>query len=531
MDANDFRQAATATIEEIIQYYGSLGGRPVVSTVEPGYLRRLLPAAVPEQGEPWSAIQADVEDKIVPGLTHWQSPNFFAFFPCPSSYPSILGELYSATFAAAAFNWICSPAITELETVVMDWLVQLLGLPADFASTGPTAGGGVIHGTASEAVLTMMTAAADKYLRAVLADAVVGCSDEAVEDLRADRRGRLVALGSAAAHSSTKKAARILGLRYRSVPVAPADGYRMTATALRQTLADVRAAGLEPFFLTATFGTTDTCAVDDFAGIADVLEQDRRLAQQQSQKQTLPEVWVHVDAAYAGSALVLPDQQAAFAPAAAGTDILRRFHSFNFNMHKWLLTNFDASCVFVRRRRWLVDALSADAHYYRNDYSDGGLVTDYRDWQLPLGRRFRSLKIWFVLRTYGRDGLRAYISRSIRLGERFAAALPPDLFDIITGPRFALTVFRCAPRDPAEDPAATSDRTRRVYEAVNAGGQIWVTSTSLEGKGAAIRVMTGNYLTEEKHVDGAIAIFIAAARQALADEDKKQAAHQPDLKI
>ncbi|CAK7236530.1 hypothetical protein SBRCBS47491_009667 [Sporothrix bragantina] len=533
MDDNAFREAATASIEEIINYYATLGQRPVVSTVEPGYLRKLLPDAAPEKGEAWEAIRRDVEDKIVPGITHWQSPNFFAFFPCPSTYPSILGELYSATFAAAAFNWICSPAVTELETVVLDWLAQLLGLPEEYLSTGPTRGGGVIHGTASEAVMTMMTAAADKYLRAVLAADHAGfdaLSEEEQEDLRAARRSRLVALGGGTAHTSAKKAAQVLGLRYRSVPAAASNGFRINGDGLRETLAKVRAAGLEPFFLSTTFGTTDTCAVDDYVSIAAVLEADRDAQVAAGRDATASDIWVHVDGAYAGSALVAPETRASMCPAPSdpsdpnsapiGTAILRRFHSFNMNMHKWLLVNFDCSCVFVRDRRWLVNALGADAHYYRNDYSDGGLVTDYRDWQLPLGRRFRSLKVWFVLRTYGGEGLREYIRRSISLGERFAAGLTnrPDLFEIITGPRFALTVFRAAPLTPDEPREVTSARTRRLCELVNGGGKIWVTGTTLDGDMAAIRVMTGNFSTHKEHVDGASKIFVETAEKVLAEE-------------
>ncbi|CAK7205169.1 hypothetical protein SEUCBS139899_007934 [Sporothrix eucalyptigena] len=538
MDDNAFREAATASIEEIINYYASLGQRPVVSTVEPGYLRKLLPDAAPEKGEAWEAIRRDVEDKIVPGITHWQSPNFFAFFPCPSSYPSILGELYSATFAAAAFNWICSPAVTELETVVLDWLAQLLGLPEEYLSTGPTRGGGVIHGTASEAVMTMMTAAADKYLRASLAADHAGfdaLSEEEQEDLRAARRSRLVALGGGTAHSSAKKAAQVLGLRYRSVPAPASNGYRISGDGLRETLDKVRAAGLEPFFLSTTFGTTDTCAVDDYASIAAVLETYREEQRAAGHDADASDIWVHVDGAYAGSALVAPETRASMCPAPSdpndpnsapiGTAVLRRFHSFNMNMHKWLLTNFDCSCAFVRDRRWLVNALGADAHYYRNDYSDGGLVTDYRDWQLPLGRRFRSLKVWFVLRTYGGEGLRAYIRRSISLGERFAKSLTtrPDLFEIITGPQFALTVFRAARLTPDEAPEVTSQRTRRLCELINGGGKIWVTGTTLEGNTAAIRVMTGNFSTHEEHVDGASKIFVETAEKVLAEEKAKSA--------
>jgi aromatic-L-amino-acid decarboxylase len=305
------------------------------------------------------------------------------------------------------------------------------------------------------------------------------------------KRSRLVALGSAAAHSSTKKAAKILGVRFAAVPVRAEDGYAMTGAGLRETLASLRARGLEPFFLTATLGTTDTCAVDDFASVAAALAEEHAAP---------GEVWVHVDAAYAGAALVTPEAQ-----AAVGVGLVSAFHSFDTNMHKWLLTNFDASCLFVRDRRWLAEALSAELHVYRNAYSEGGLVTDYRNWQVPLGRRFRSLKVWFVLRTYGAEGLRAYIRRSTARGELFAALLGkrPDLFEILTGPRFALTVFRVAAGGSEEE---RNRLTTEVYEEVNRSGKIWTTSTVLDGR-FAIRVMTGNQLTEDSHVRNAFELI------------------------
>ncbi len=226
---------------------------------------------------------------------------------------------------------------------------------------------------------------------------------------------------------------------------------------------------------------------------------------------------MHVDAAYAGAALLCPE----FRTAVGGTDVLARFHSFNTNMHKWLLTNFDASCAFVRDRRWLAAALGgADAHVYRNAFSDGGLVTDYRDWQIPLGRRFRSLKVWFVLRSYGAAGLRAYVRRSVGLGEAFAAGLRarPDLFEILTGPAFALTVFgmvgdaSSSNDSDSETTRQSNDRTLRLYEAVNASGRLWVTSTRLVGGTRfAIRVMTGNRLTEDTHVQAAVRLMVETA--------------------
>lgn len=524
MDSRQFKDAAKASIDHIVDYYENITDHSVVSQVEPGYLRKVLPESPPKEGESWDVIRKDIDSKIVPGLTHWQSPNFFAFFPCPASYPSLLGELYSAAFTGACFNWICSPAVTELETIVLDWVAQVLGLPQVYHSTGPSRGGGVIQGSASEAVLTMMVAAREKYLRDTL-PAPGTVTEEELEDLDMRKRSRLVALGSAAAHSSTKKAARILGVRYAEVPTSSAANFAMTGEALKATLEGLRAKGLEPFFMTATLGTTDTCAVDDFGAIVDTLAKfsgtpatNGAATNGESNGAVAPaarkgEVWVHIDAAYAGSALVTPEAQ-----QSVGVHHLAHFHSFNFNMHKWLLTNFDASCVFVANRAWLEEALGSELHVYRNTYSDGGLVTDYRNWQIPLGRRFRSLKVWFVLRSYGVAGLQGYIRRGVAQGELFAGWLRarPELFEIITGPAFALTVFRLAPSG-VESEEKKSELTRALYEEVNRSGKLWVTSTVLEGK-FAIRVMTGNITTEEEHVKAAYELILATAERVVKGE-------------
>lgn len=533
MDAKEFREAAKVSIDHIVDYYETITDLPVASRVEPGYLRKILPASAPQEGEAWDAIRRDIDAKIVPGLTHWQSPNFFAFFPCPASYPSLLGELYSAAFTGACFNWICSPAVTELETIVLDWLAQLLGLPATYLSTGPTRGGGVIQSTASEAVLTMMVAARDKYLSETLPDASTLSSSsssseaqEEYEDLLMRKRARLVALGSAACHSSTKKAAKILGVRYVAVPAGADTGFAMTGAALAETLAACKAKGWEPFFLTVALGTTDTCAVDDMGGIVEALEawsRDFPVAAASSSSsaavgdgagEAAPvrrrgEVWVHVDAAYAGAALVTPEAQ-----AAVGVAHLRYFYSFNVNMHKWLLTNFDASCVFVADRRWLEEAMSSELHVYRNAYSDGGLVTDYRNWQIPLGRRFRALKVWFVLRNYGVAGLQAYVRGGVQRGELFAGLVRgrADLFAVVAGPVYALTVFCMV----GADEARANARTRRLYEEVNATGRIWVTSTVLEGR-FAIRVMTANRQTEDGHVRAAWELMESTAERIVTE--------------
>ncbi|KAK5660296.1 hypothetical protein OQA88_12836 [Cercophora sp. LCS_1] len=500
MDSQTFREAAISSIDEskptlpllrpFINYFDTLPSRNVVSTVAPGYLRQLLPTSAPEEGESWPTIQSDIETKILPGITHWQHPGFHAFFPCATSYPSILGELYSAALSGACFNWICSPAVTELETIALDWLAQLLGLPECYLSAGPTRGGGVIQGSASEAVLTAMVAAREKYLRETIPSELEG---DLRDDAVAMKRSKMVALATSMTHSSTKKAAIILGVRFMVIPVREEDGYALTKDVLEQALEDCKKRGLEPFFLTATLGTTDTCAVDDFGGIREALKEWDGEG----------EVWVHVDAAYAGAALVCEEVQ-----RQVRIDLISGFHSFDMNMHKWLLTNFDASCLYVRDREWFVRALTVNQAVYENKQSEGGLVTDYREWQIPLGRRFRSLKVWFVLRSYGAKGLREYIRRTIKMGEDFAVCVGAraDLFEVLTGPSFALTVFRVAGKNEEE----RNERTRRLYEGVNATGKIWVTSTQLDGR-FAIRFMTGVRTTETKDVQAAFETLVEIA--------------------
>ena len=404
----------------------------------------------------------------------------------------MLADMYSAAFTAPAFNWICSPAVTELETVVMDWLAKLLNLPECYLST--THGGGVIQGSASEAIVTVMVAARDKYLRETTSH-LTGLE---LEDAIAHKRSKIVALGSEAAHSSTQKAAQISGVRYRSVPVTKEDNFAMTGAGLEKVLKECKAQGLEPFYITTTMGTTNTCAVDDFTSIREVLSR-------YAPPNVPGEIWVHVDAAYAGAALVCPEYQHL---TATFTD----FHSFDFNMHKWLLTNFDASCLFVRKRKDLIDALSLSPTYLRNEFSESGLVTDYRDWQIPLGRRFRSLKIWFVLRSYGVTGLQEHIRKHVKLGEGFAEMIQSrkDLFSIITGPSYGLTVFNVVSPTGSKD--EQDKLTSEVFELINKRGEFYITSTVVGGT-YAIRVVSANPMAEEKYVRRAFEVLVETVEE------------------
>ena len=436
----------------------------------------------------------------------------------------MLGELYSAAFTGPAFNWICSPAVTELETIVLDWLARILNLPACFLSEGE--GGGVIQGSASEATVTVMVAARERYIR----NACEGLEGKAREQRVCDLRGSLVALGSEMSHSNTAKAALITGVRYKSVSCHLEHDLAMTGDELRQVLEECKREGLHPFYLTTTLGTTATCAIDQFKEIRGVAEDYRDL-------------WIHVDAAYAGAALICEEYKHL-------AQDFEGFDSFNVNMHKWLLTNFDASCLYIKHRRDVTSALSITPSYLRNELSDAGLVTDYRDWQIPLGRRFRSLKIWFVLRTYGINGLKAYIRKHIKLGELFHGWVRErsDIFRVFTPPAFALTVLTIKPRAKVRREANgsaigptetgvneglvkhdllpnTNDQeldqaneiTKEVYELINARGQIFLTSSVVKGV-YTIRIVSANEKAEEKYLKRAFDILVQTADEVLGKE-------------
>ncbi|KAL8632723.1 hypothetical protein Q9189_001576 [Teloschistes chrysophthalmus] len=308
----------------------------------------------------------------------------------------------------------------------------------------------------------------------------------------ANRRAKLVAFGSEASHSCTQKAALIIGVRYRSVPVTVDDDFSMRGQRLQQTIAKCREEGLEPFYVTATLGTTSTCAVDRFEEIAEVLKDE-------------PSIWVHVDAAYAGNALVCEEYQHLTKPFGA-------FDSFSTALSKWLLVNLDACCLFAKKRDQLIDALSIHPAYLRNTASDSGTVIDYRNWQVPLSRRFRALKIWFVMRSYGQKRLKEYIRNHIRLGQAFAQliASKPDLFEIMTPPAFCVIRVRSEVGDSEE----ANRLTRAVYESINNANEVMLTSTVIGGD-FVIRVVGANPNTNTAALQRAFDILVSVTEECL----------------
>jgi aromatic-L-amino-acid decarboxylase len=467
MSPDDFRALGHRMVDWIADYWKRAEEFPVLARVKPGETAAKLPAMPPQTGGPdsWDQIFDDLDRVVLPGLTHWQSPNFFGYFPANASGPAVLGELLSAGLGVQGMLWSTSPACTEIETRMLDWLAAMLALPEKFLSTSP-AGGGVIQGTASEATLVAMLAA------------------------RARSKGQdLVAYASNQAHSSVVKAAMIAGIAHGAddrehVRLIDVDqNFAIAPDALAAAVRDDLSRARTPFFVCATVGTTGTTAIDPIEKLADALRDAGFNG------------WLHVDAAHAGAACICPE----FRGILNG---IQHADSFCFNPHKWLLTNFDCGCFWTSDRRSLTDALSVTPEYLRNAATDSGRVIDYRDWQIPLGRRFRALKLWFVIRHYGVEGLRAYIREHVRLAETFENLVKSD-------PRFEL----CAPRVlnlvclRLRGAGPESDTTnRRLMDRLNNSGKLFLTHTALppgpwsNAGRLVLRMAIGAAQTQEKHV-------------------------------
>ncbi|KAG0693790.1 pyridoxal phosphate-dependent transferase [Suillus ampliporus] len=484
MDVEQFRRAGYQAIDRICDYYSSLRDRPVLAQVEPGYLRKALPASAPTEGEEFQLIADDYQKYIIPGLTHWQHPSFFAYFPTACTFEGILGELYASSAPTPGFNWSASPACTELEAVVMDWTAQILGLDKSFYNITEV-GGGVIQTTASDSALIATVAARSRYVREN--------PHVAME--------KLVLYTTTQTHSLGKKAGLVLGLKVRALEVIAEDDFALRGETLKVALKEDVDAGLHPFILIATVGTTSSGAVDQLDEIADVAKH-------------YPFLWLHVDAAWAGVALVCPEyREACQLPA-----VNNYADSFCTNFHKWGLINFDASCLWVRHRKHLTDALDVTPEFLRSKHGDAGTVIDYRNWHLGLGRRFRSLKFWFVLRSRGINGFQKYINDSIKLNAKFAQHIrESDQFSFVAKPFLALTVFRLAPKSLLH--LATPELNalnRAFYARLAARNDIAITQTDLNGV-FCVRMAIGAEMTLEGDIDKALDVIGQEGRAALGE--------------
>ncbi|SDM30075.1 aromatic-L-amino-acid decarboxylase [Nonomuraea jiangxiensis] len=467
MSPEEFRRHGKQVIDWIADYLAGIESYPVMSQVKPGEIRRALPPEPPEHGEPFEDVLADLDRVLLPGITHWQHPGFFAYYPSNASGPAILGDLLSSGLGVQGMLWVTSPACTELETVVVDWLAGLLGLPDHFRTDAR--GGGVIQDSASSACLVALLAALHR----------AGGGRFATHG--ADRPYTLYV--SSQTHSSLEKAARITGLgsaRVRVVDVDPRT-LAMDPGHLRALLDQDVAAGAVPAMVCATVGTTSTAAIDPVAALGEICRERG--------------IWLHVDAAYAGVAAICPEFRWVNDGVADHAD------SYSTNPHKWLLTNFDCTVLWTADRAPLLGALSILPEFLINAATSSGSVIDYRDWQVSLGRRFRALKLWSVIRWYGAEGLRAHIRKGVGLAQDLASWIAADPgFEVHEPHPLGLVCFR--PRWPGLTGAAADQATTRLMELLNAGGELYMTHTRIDGR-VVLRMAIGGVATERRHVEQA----------------------------
>jgi aromatic-L-amino-acid decarboxylase len=450
MPADEFRRYGHAIVDRLTQYLEEVESHPVLSRVKPGDVRASLPAEAPVAGEDMAKILADFETKVLPGITHWNHPGFMAYFAITGSGPGVLGEMLAAGLNVNGMLWRGSPAATELEEVTLDWLRQLMGLPEPLF--------GEITDTASSSTLYAL-AAAREYARSTGRAGV----------------GRLRVYCSTEAHSSVDKAIVTLGLGTDGLRRIPADDrFRMRPDLLAAAIAEDRAAGLVPFAVVATVGTTTTTAIDPVPEIADICDREK--------------IWLHVDAAYAGIAAIVPEKRYALAGA-------ERAHSLVVNPHKWLFVPIDCSVLYTREPAALKAAFTLPLEMLYTPEKD---VTNLMDYGLSLGRRFRSLKLWFVLRYFGAEGLAARLREHMRLAQVAAAWVErSENFELVAPVEFSTIVFRYAP--PGLASAQRDAANARIVELVNAGGEIFLSGPKVGGA-PALRLAIGNLRTTERHV-------------------------------
>ena len=467
MTPDEFRDSGYAVVDWIAKYMEEIESFPVLSRAEPGEVRSKLPDRPPAEGEPLEAVLRDLDEAVLPGLTHWQSPNFFAYFSANASGPAILGDLVSSGLGVQGMLWATSPAATELETHVLDWLVEMLDLPREMSSA--SRGGGVIQDTASSASLCAILAARERV------------SDYQINEKGVDRP--LVAYTSTEAHSSIEKGVKIAGVGRENLTLVDVDeSFAMRPEALVEAIRRDKEVGRIPFFVNATVGTTSSSALDPLPSIGEICRGHN--------------LWLHVDAAYAGSAAVCPE----FRFIHQGLELAS---SYCFNPHKWMLTNFDCNVFYVADRTALIKTLSVLPEYLKNQATESGAVIDYRDWHVPLGRRFRALKLWFVIRHYGVEGLRSYIRQHVRLAQEFAGWVGEDGdFELAAPVPLSLVCFRHVGGDEVN---------QRLMDRLNASGEIYLTHTKLDGKLTLRMAICGTH-TERRHVERAWELIRAHAR-------------------
>jgi aromatic-L-amino-acid/L-tryptophan decarboxylase len=454
LNNHDFRRYGHQLIDWLADYFEGIEAYPVCSTVEPGEIRAALPQKPPSAGEQMDKIIADFENIILPGITHWQHPRWFAYFPANNSPESVLAELLAAGLGAQCMSWQTSPAATELEEVVMSWLRDMIGLPESMS--------GVIQDTASTSTLCALLTAREK-----------------ATDFKTNLSGvrwTLTVYASEEAHSSIDKAVKIAGYGIDNLRKVPTDeNYAMIPEVLEQMILEDLDQGVIPACVVATLGTTSSTAIDPLGEIGQICRKH--------------DLWLHVDAAYGGAVALLEEQRQMF----AGAEMI---DSFVFNPHKWLLTNFDCSAYFVKNEKQLLRTFEILPEYLKTGHD--AVVKNYRDWGIQLGRRFRALKLWFVIRSYGVEGLQQLIREHLRLAKLFQSWVEADSrFELMAPVHFGLVCFRLKKEGASEEELAKLNAT--LLQNVNATGQVYLTHTTLKGR-FVIRMAIGQRTTKEDHV-------------------------------
>lgn len=468
MKNEDFRRSGHQFVDWIADYFENIEKFPVRSRVEPGDIKKLVPAVPPSRGEAMDGIFGDFEKIILPGITHWQHPGWFAYFPANNSPASVLGELLTAGLGAQCMQWQTSPAAAELEEVVVDWLRQMIGLPDGFS--------GVIQDTASTATLCALLSARERAT--------------GFETNETGLKAPLTVYASEEVHSSADKGVRIAGYGKRNFRRIPTDGrFAMVPEKLEEALVRDKEAGFVPALVMGTAGTTSSGAVDPLRAVGEICRKHG--------------VWFHVDAAWAGTAALLPEKRWVLDGAELADSLV-------FNPHKWMLTNFDCSAYFVRDPGALIRTFEIQPEYLKTGVD--AKVKNYRDWGIQLGRRFRALKLWFVVRSYGVEGLQAMVREHLRLAALVKDWVEADArFELLAPVDLGLVCFRL---NTGRDGTELDALNKRLLERINAVGPVYLTHTALRGK-FAIRLVVGQRTTEERHVRGAWDIICAAADEVL----------------
>ena len=460
MDNSEFREWAHRIADNMADYYECIESFPVKSKVKPGEIKAQLPALPPESGENMEQIVNDFERIIMPGMTHWQSPDFFAYFPANGSYASILAEMITASLGAQCMVWDTSPAATELEETMMEWLKSMTGLPASWQ--------GVIQDTASTSTLAALLSAREKAM------------DYSINDKGFAGAEKMRVYCSTETHSSVEKAVKIVGIGRKNLVKVPTDArYRMDVDLLERAIAEDVASEYKPLCVVATLGTTGCTAVDPLREIAGICSHYG--------------IWLHVDAAYAGTALLLPDYRWMI----EGVEMA---DSFVFNPHKWMFTNFDCSAYFVKDKEALIRTFEILPEYLKT--GNRGVVNDYRDWGIPLGRRFRALKLWFVIRSFGVKQLQEKIRAHIDMAHWLENEITEDpRFELMAPVTLSLVCFRLNPKG-LDDTNELNRLNEMLLGKLNASGRVFLSHTKLNGN-YVLRMSIAGTLSTQEHVEKA----------------------------